>query len=103
MDVEKKTNQEKVVIENGVAVMWVAGKSEVGAVAGAITHALDEAKSVELRSIGAGATNQAIKAIAKARGFIATTGKDLITRPGFGETVIDGETRTVLLLICTVI
>lgn len=98
---EAKKAGENIVIENGV--LMVSGKSQVGAVAGAISHSLNDSTTVEIRTIGAGALNQAIKAIAKARGSIATRGKDLIVQPGFGNTLIEGEERTVIVLVCKVI
>ena len=49
---------------------------------------------VEIQSIGAGALNQAVKAIAIARGYVAPTGKDFICIPAFADIIIDGEERT---------
>ena len=43
--------------------------------------------------------NQAIKAIAIARGYVAPTGKDLICIPAFSDIMIDGEERTAIKLI----
>ena len=50
-------------------------------------------------SVGAGSLNQAIKAIAIARGYVAPTGKDLICIPAFSDIMIDGEERTAIKLI----
>ena len=50
--------------------------------------------------MGAGAANQAIKAIAIARGYLAPIGIDLICIPAFASVVIDGEDRTAMKLIC---
>ena len=47
----------------------------------------------------AGALNQAIKAIAIARGFIAPSGKNLVCIPAFQDIIIDGEARTAIRLI----
>ena len=52
-----------------------------------------------LQAVGAGSLNQAIKAIAIARGYVAPTGKDLICVPAFSDIVIDGEERTAIKLI----
>ena len=52
-----------------------------------------------MQAIGAGALNQAVKAIAIARGYVAPTGKDLICVPAFSDIVIDGEERTAIKLI----
>ena len=58
-----------------------------------------EKGKVEVQAIGAGALNQAIKAIAIARGYVAPTGKDLICIPAFTYILIDGEERTAIKLI----
>jgi stage V sporulation protein S len=74
----------------------VASKSNVKSVAGSITKTLEDGNIAEVTTIGAGSLNQATKAIAMARGFIANKGKDAVVRPGFGDTTIDGEERTVI-------
>jgi stage V sporulation protein S len=48
--------------------------------------------------IGAGALNQAVKAIAIARGFVAPSGIDLVCIPAFTDIMIDGEERTAIKL-----
>ena len=58
-----------------------------------------EKNTVEIQSVGAGAINQAIKAIAIARGFVAPSGKNLICTPAFSDISIDGEERTAIKLI----
>ena len=70
----------------------VRAKSNPNSVAGALAN-------VEIQAIGAGALNQAIKAIAIARGFVAPSGKNLICIPAFTDIVIDGEERTAIKLI----
>jgi stage V sporulation protein S len=55
---------------------------------------------VEVQAVGAGATNQAVKAIAIARGYLAPVGIDLICVPAFANVSIDGEDRTAIKLIC---
>ncbi len=49
--------------------------------------------------MGAGAVNQAVKAIAIARGYVAPNGIDLITIPAFAEIAIEGEERTAIRFI----
>ena len=51
------------------------------------------------QAVGAGAINQAVKAIAIARGFIAPSGKDIVCIPAFTDIIIDGEERTAIKLI----
>lgn len=53
-----------------------------------------------MQAVGAGAANQAIKAIAIARGYLAPIGVDLICIPAFANIQIDGEERTAMKLIC---
>lgn len=77
-------------------VVRVKSASDVKSLAGSITKALEEHGKVEVQSIGAGAVNQAVKAIAMSRGYIAPKGKDVVVRPGFGETEIAGEEKTVI-------
>lgn len=77
----------------------VRAKSNPSAVAGALANVFREKGSVEMQAIGAGALNQAIKAIAIARGFVAPSGKNLICIPAFTDIVIEGEERTAIKLI----
>ena len=52
-----------------------------------------------MQAIGAGALNQAIKAIAIARGFVAPSGVDLICIPAFTEIQIDGEEKSAIKIL----
>ncbi|HWQ76764.1 MAG TPA: stage V sporulation protein S, partial [Syntrophomonas sp.] len=74
-------------------------KSSPNSVAGALAGVLRERGSAEIQAIGAGAINQAIKAIAIARGFVAPSGMDLICIPAFTDIIIDNEERTAIKLI----
>lgn len=80
-------------------VLKVSAQSNPKSVAGALAAVLRERGSAEVQAVGAGAVNQAIKAIAIARGFIAPNGIDLITIPAFAEISIDGEERTAIRFI----
>ena len=77
----------------------VSSKSNPNSVAGALTNVFREKGIVEIQAIGAGALNQAIKAIAIARGFVAPSGKNLVCIPAFADINIDGEERTAIKLI----
>ena len=77
----------------------VSSKSDPNKVAGALANVLRDTDKLEIQAIGAGALNQAIKAIAVARGFVAPSGKNLICIPAFSDIVIDGEERTAIKLI----
>ena len=80
-------------------VLKVAANSSPNSVAGALAGVLREKGNAELQAIGAGALNQAIKAVAIARGFVAPSGIDLICIPAFTDIEIDGEERTAIKLI----
>lgn len=77
----------------------VSTKSNPNSVAGALANVFREKGIVEIQAIGAGALNQAIKAIAIARGFVAPTGTNLVCIPAFTDISIDGEERTAIKLI----
>jgi stage V sporulation protein S len=80
-------------------VLKVSTKSNPNSVAGAVAAIIKEQNIVELQAVGAGAINQAVKAIAIARGFVAPTGKDIVCIPAFTDIIIDGEERTAIKLI----
>jgi len=82
-----------------VEVLRVSATSNPKSVAGALAAVLREARSAEMQAVGAGAVNQAIKAIAIARGFVAPNGLDLICIPAFSEILIQGEERTAIKFI----
>ncbi len=77
----------------------VSSKSNPNSVAGAIAGVIREKGVAEIQSIGAGALNQAIKAVAIARGFLAPLGIELVCIPAFSEINVDGEDRTAIRLI----
>lgn len=82
-------------------VLKVSSKSSPNAVAGALAGVIRERGSAEIQAIGAGAINQAVKAVAIARGFVAPSGIDLVCIPAFVDIQIDGEERTAIKLIIT--
>jgi len=82
-----------------VEVLKVSAQSKPKSVAGALAAVLRERGSAEVQAVGAGAVNQAVKAIAITRGFVAPNGIDLVTIPAFVEIQIDGEERTAIKFI----
>ena len=80
-------------------VLKVSTKSNPNSVAGALAAIIKEKNIVEIQAVGAGAINQAVKAIAIARGFVAPSGKDIVCVPAFTDIQIDGEERTAIKLI----
>ena len=77
----------------------VSSKSNPNSVAGALANVIKDTSSVEIQAIGAGALNQAVKAVAIARGFVAPAGVDLVCIPAFAEVEVEGEERTGIKLI----
>jgi stage V sporulation protein S len=76
----------------------VSAKSRSTAVAGAIAGVIREHRRADVQAIGAGAVNQAIKAIAIARGYLQQDGLDIICIPTFVEVDVSGEERTAVKL-----
>ncbi|MBS3886110.1 MAG: stage V sporulation protein S [Dethiobacter sp.] len=80
-------------------VLKVSAHSNPKSVAGALAAVVREKGSAEIQAVGAGAVNQAVKAIAICRGFVAPNGIDLIAIPAFAEILIDSEERTAIKFI----
>lgn len=75
-------------------ILKVSSKSNPNSVAGAIAALLREGKEVDLHAIGAGAVNQAVKAIIITRSFVAAYGINLSCIPAFASVEVDDEERT---------
>lgn len=75
----------------------VSSKSPVPQLSGSIVVSIEEGNDVEVRAVGASAVNQMYKAIASARGILATKGRDLYIKPGFDEIRESEEERTVMV------
>ena len=84
-----------------MGILKVSSKSNPNSVGGAIAGMVREKGYAEVQSIGAGALNQAVKAVAIARGFLAPLGIELVCVPAFSEIIIDGQERTAMKLIVT--
>lgn len=80
-------------------ILKVSSKSNPNSVAGALAGVLRERRFAEVQAIGAAALNQAVKAVAIARGFVAPSGMDLVMIPAFADVEIEGEERTAIKLI----
>lgn len=79
-------------------VIKVSANSRTAAVAGAIAGVVREHKLAEVQSIGAGAVNQAVKAIILAKGYLANDSIEIAFIPEFVDVEIDGKTRTAIKL-----
>jgi stage V sporulation protein S len=84
---------------DNMEVLKVSAHSVPNKVAGALAGKVREEGRAEVQAIGAGALNQAVKAVAIARGFVAPSGVDLVCIPAFTDVVIDEEERTAIKLI----
>ena len=83
-------------------IIKVSSKSISQKVAGSIANSFREgSREVEIQTVGAGAVNQAIKAISIARGFVAPMGMNLVCTPAFYDIMIDGKEKTAIKLIVT--
>lgn len=79
-------------------ILRVSAKSKVNLVAGAIAGCIRQDGKAVVQVIGAGALNQAVKAIATARGYLAPSGITLVFKPSFKDIKIEGAERTALVL-----
>jgi stage V sporulation protein S len=77
----------------------VAASSNPHSVAGAIAGSVRESQRAEIQAIGAGAVNQAVKAVAIARNFLQNDGIDLVCVPGFAQVEVEGEQKTAIRLV----
>jgi stage V sporulation protein S len=91
-----KKTEHKQMEEKQTINLKVSGKSDPSKVAGAIVKYMHEQCEVEITTIGASAINQAVKALAIARGMVGTSGYDLSFIVGFAEETIDDELRTAI-------
>jgi stage V sporulation protein S len=83
-------------------VLKVSARSRPSAVAGAIAGVVRECGRAEVQAIGAGATNQAVKAVAIARDYLRETGIDAVCLPAFIDVTIENEDRTAIRLVVEV-
>lgn len=84
---------------HGAEVLKVSTRSRPSAVAGAIAGVIRDSGLAEVQSIGAGATNQAIKAVAIARSYLSEEGIDIVCTPSFIDVAIAEEERTAIRLL----
>ena len=79
-----------------MSLIKVSARSRTASVAGAIAGVMRESGRAEVQAIGAGAVNQAVKAIAIARGYLAEEDVHIICVPTFIEVLIDDQERTAI-------
>ena len=81
-----------------MSLIKVSSQSRTAAVAGAIAGTYRDHGHAEIQAIGAGAVNQAIKAVVIAKGYLAEEGKNIVFVPSLIEVTIDGEERTAVFI-----
>jgi len=79
-----------------INIIKVSATSRTSSVAGAIAGVIREHQHAEVQAIGASAVNQAVKALALAKGYVVDDGYDLICMPEFVDVEIDGKVRTAI-------
>jgi stage V sporulation protein S len=79
-----------------IDIIKVAASSRTSAVAGAIAGVIREHQHADVQAIGASAVNQAVKALALAKGYLAEDGYDIICVPHFVDVDIEGKLRTAI-------
>lgn len=80
-------------------IIKVSAQSRTSAVAGAIAGIMRDVHRAEVQAIGAGAVNQAIKAVVIAKGYLAEEGVDIVCTPSFVEIMIGDQERTAVRLL----
>jgi stage V sporulation protein S len=80
----------------------VSANSRTSAVAGAIAGVIREHKRAEVQAIGAGAVNQAVKALVLAVGYLNGDGIKVVCVPEFADVTIDDKVRTAIKLVIEV-
>jgi stage V sporulation protein S len=85
--------------EGRMDVIKVKANSRTAAVAGAIAGVMREHKRAEVQAIGAGAVNQAVKALVLAKGYLAEEGVFIVGIPEFVDVEIDGKIRTAIKIV----
>ncbi|MFN2109530.1 MAG: stage V sporulation protein S [Anaerolineae bacterium] len=79
-------------------IVKVAATSRSTSVAGAIAGIVRDKGRVDVQAVGAGAVNQAVKAIAIARGYLELDDIHIYCVPSFSEILIEGKERTAVRL-----
>jgi stage V sporulation protein S len=77
----------------------VSASSRTAAVAGAIAGVFREYKHAEVQAIGAGAVNQALKALVLATRYLKEDGINVAFRPEFADVTIEDKVRTAIKLV----
>ena len=79
-----------------IDIIKVSATSRTSAVAGAIAGVMREHQHADVQAIGASAVNQAVKALALAKGYLAEDGYEIVCIPHFVDVDIEGKLRTAI-------
>ncbi len=82
-----------------MSIIKVSAASRTSAVAGAIAGVVREQNHADVQALGAGAVNQAVKAVAIARGYLQEDGLHIVCIPEFTSVTIEGKERTAIRLV----
>ena len=82
-----------------VDIIKVKANSRTAAVAGAIAGVMREHKHADIQAIGAGAVNQAVKALVLAKGYLHEDGMEIMSMPEFVDVEIEGKVRTAIKIV----
>ena len=85
--------------ETNMDIIKVSATSRTSAVAGAIAGVIREHKRAEVQAIGAGAVNQAVKALVLATGYLKNDGINVVAVPEFVDVEIEGKVRTAIKMV----
>lgn len=80
-------------------IIKVSAQSRTSAVAGAIAGIMRDVQRAEVQAIGAGAVNQAVKAVIIAKGYLGEEGVNIVCTPSFVEIMIGDQERTAVRLL----
>ena len=86
-------------MRTGTEIIKVSARSISKLSAGAIAAIIREGGKAEVQAVGAGAANQALKAVAIARTYLSSENIDLICRPAFAQIKIEEEERTAITML----
>ncbi len=98
-DAASEPTSKPIRVHDDTEILKVSAHSRPSAVAGAIAAVIRNHGRADVQAIGAGATNQAIKAVAIARDYLQPNGIDIVVIPAFIDVIIAEEERTAIRLV----
>lgn len=95
-DSDSAMNTETAELPENAQLLKVSARSQPSLLAGAIAGVIRAGEVAQLQAIGAGAVNQAVKAVATARGYLGPEGIDIMCVPAFVQVDLEGVQRTAI-------